>query len=200
MQTIIHYLLNYGYLAVFMIILLEDFGMPIPGETALVAAGILAGTGQFHILPLLLLAFLGAVIGDNIGYLIGFYGGRQIVLKYGRYVFIREKNLAAVERFFAKYGNEVVMAARFVNGARQLNGIIAGTSRMPWWHFLLFNILGAALWVSLWGSLAFILGKRSHTILIAAKRMEAIVLWSIVAAVLGYGLYRYFRRRKTRGP
>jgi len=194
MQSITHFILAYGYVAVFLIILLEDFGIPVPGETALVAAGILAGTGHFNIVLILILAFLGAVIGDNIGYAIGHFGGRRLVLAYGKYVFIREKQIAAVERFFEKHGNGVIVISRFISGARQLNGIIAGIGRMHWLHFLTFNILGAALWVGAWGMAAYLLGKQSRNMLAAARHLEILVLAAVIVAAVAYGLYYHFRR------
>jgi len=195
MNNITPYLLQYGYLAVFVIILLEDFGMPLPGETALIAAGILAGKGHFSILIILLVAFLGAVIGDNIGYVIGLYGGRRLVLRYGGYVFIKEKHLAAIEIFFKRYGNEVVAFARFFNGARQLNGIIAGIGNMVWYHFLLFNIIGAALWVGVWGSLAYFVGRKTRGILAVVTQFETELIYLAAIALILYVGVRFLRKR-----
>jgi membrane protein DedA with SNARE-associated domain len=197
LHHITHFLLHYGYFAVFTVILFEDFGLPVPGETVLVTACILAGTGHFNIVLVLALAFLGAVIGDNIGYAIGFFGGRRLVLKYGNYVYLKEKHLVAVEDFFRKYGNEVVAIARFFSGPRQLNGIIAGIGEMPWWHFLVFNILGAALWVGSWGLLAYFFGRKSGNILAAFKQLELFVLPLILLVILVAFLIRFLRHRKN---
>jgi len=123
------YLEHYGYWALFGAIMLEDFGMPVPGETMLIASALLASHGEMRIVPLLLIACAGAVAGDNIGYAIGRFGGRRLVFHYGRFVFITEERLSKAEKFFRRFGGVVVVVARFVAGLRQLNGIVAGTAK-----------------------------------------------------------------------
>jgi len=198
LQSSVLFASTYGYLAVLLFVFLEDFGMPVPGETVLVAASILAGIGKLDILAVLLYGFVGAVAGDNVGYLIGRYGGRKLVLKYGRYVFITEQRLHKVESFFVQYGGRVVVVARFVSGLRQLNGIIAGIGMMPWHHFLLSNIAGAALWVSVWGGIGYFFGEKAHDIRVAVRISEYyLFVVSIIAAVLLIGSI-YIKRRKRK--
>ena len=187
---------RWGYLAVVGSILGEDFGLPLPGETILITAAVLAGLGQLNIVWVLVVAFLGAVVGDNIGYAIGYFGGRRLVLRFGRYVWITPERLATIERFFARYGDRVVVVARFVELLRQLNGIVAGISKMRWRRFLTFNAIGAALWVCFWGLLAFFAGSRLEGIYGAVRRYE---LWFAVAAALlliGFVVYRFTRGRR----
>src|SRR5699024_4572902 len=121
---------NYGPWAVFVLVLLEDFGLPVPGETALIAAAALASQGKLPIVLLRAAAWLGAVVGDNIGYAIGRYGGRRLVVRYGARWGLTDQRLARVEHFFARFGSAIVIVARFVVGLRQLNGIVAGIGRM----------------------------------------------------------------------
>src|SRR5690348_6428839 len=134
---------RYGYLAVGGFITLEDFGIPLPGETILIAAAVYAGAGKLNIIAVLVIGVVAAVLGDNIGYLIGTYGGRRVVERWGRYVFITPERLDKAEAFFQRRGGWIVVIARFIEGLRQLNGIIAGTSSMPWRKFVVYNILGA---------------------------------------------------------
>lgn len=141
----------YGPGAIFLLVLLEDFGLPVPGETALISAAVLASQGKLSISWLLPAAWLGAVVGDNIGYAIGRFGGRRLVLRYGARVGINETRLARIEHFFARRGGAVVIMARFFVGLRQLNGIVAGIGVMAAPRFVGYNALGAALWVSVWG-------------------------------------------------
>ena len=155
------YLEQYGYWAVFGGVMLESFGVPMPGETLLIAASLLAAKGDMHPLPILLCAWLGAVLGDNIGYGIGRFGGRLLVLKYGRFVFLTERRLGTVEEFFRRHGGSVVMVARFIEGLRQFNGLVAGIANMAWSRFLAYNAAGAALWVCCWGLLAYLFGART---------------------------------------
>jgi membrane protein DedA with SNARE-associated domain len=154
-----HYIEHYGYVAVAIGILLEDFGLPTPGETLLITAAIGASTGALNIYLLLLFAWIGAVVGDNIGYAIGYYGGHHLMMRFGGRVGITEERLKHVEDFFDRYGGWVIVFARFVVILRQFNGIVAGTLDMHWLHFLTLNALGAALWVGFWGMLAYWLGK-----------------------------------------
>src|SRR5262249_12057089 len=144
---------RYGYLAVGGLVLVEDFGVPAPGETVLIAAAIYAGAGQLNAVAVGVIGFVAAVLGDNIGFAIGHFGGRPLAERVGKYVFLTPARLDRAERFFNRHGGKVVVVARFVEGLRQANGIIAGISGMHWRKFLGFNALGAALWVGLWVSL-----------------------------------------------
>src|SRR4051794_5117499 len=155
---------DWGYLAVGGFLFFEDFGVPLPGETMLIAASLYAGAGHLNIWLVGIVAFFAAVLGDNIGYLIGRKGGRRLVERYGKYIFVTSQRLDRAEAFFERRGGVVVMFARFIEGLRQLNGIIAGTVEMPWKKFLLFNALGAALWVATWTSLGYLAGNHVETI------------------------------------
>lgn len=154
-------LASYGYLAVAAVVGLEDFGLPLPGETILIAASIAAGQGRLHIAGVALAAFVGAVLGDNIGYLIGRAGGRRLLVRWGRHLWVPPDRLERAESFFRRRGGVVVVIARFIEVSRQLNGIIAGTLDMPWPRFLAFNILGAALWVGVWSVAGFVAGEHA---------------------------------------
>lgn len=191
------YIEQYGYAAVFFGILLEDFALPAPGESLLITAAFLAAQGKLHIAPLLLLAWLGAVLGDNIGYLIGRYGGRTLVLRMGHYVGFNASHLTRVEHFFARYGGWVVMLARFVAVLRQLNGIVAGLAKMPWWQFLIFNATGAALWVGAWGMAAYYLGQRIAHPLLLLKQYEPYIIGAGLSALLAGIIYILWRKRKS---
>jgi membrane protein DedA with SNARE-associated domain len=189
-------ILHYGYLAVFGAILLEDFGLPMPGEALLIAGAVLASQGDLHIVPLLLIAWAGAVLGDNIGYGIGRFAGRRLVVRYGRYVLITERRLERAEKFFRKYGGLVVVGARFVEVLRQLNGIIAGMARMEWRRFFPYNVLGAALWVGFWGILSYKMGGRAAGFLHHLNRVEIVLIIVLGRGMAGVVFYFVRRRRK----
>lgn len=190
---------RYGYLAVGGFVLLEDFGIPVPGETILIAAAVYAGTGKLNILLVVLIAMLAAVIGDNIGYAIGRFGGRRLVLRYGRYVFITDKRLAKAQGFFERHGGKVVTVARFIEGLRQANGIVAGISEMPWRRFLVFNVLGAVLWVGVWSTVGYFAGNHINTVLDQAHRYSLYLAVAVVVAVLVL-IVRTVRRRHRTPP
>ena len=194
--TVKPYLDHYGYWALFGAILLENFGLPVPGETLLIASALLASQGKMHIVPLLVTACIAAITGDNIGYAIGRFGGRRLVFRYGRYVLITEERLQKAEGFFGRYGGAVVVMARFFAVLRQLNGIVAGTAKMRWYRFLLYNILGAALWVTFWGMLFFELGERGFRFGAEINTVQFFLLGGLVAAILALTIHWLHRRRR----
>lgn len=193
--TVKPYLNHYGYWALFGALLVESFGMPVPGETLLIASALLASHGEMHIVPVLLIACAAAVTGDNIGYGIGRFGGRKLVLRYGHYVLISEQRLQKAERFFGRYGGAVVVIARFLAVLRQLNGIVAGTVKMSWHRFLAYNILGAALWVGFWGMLFYELGERAFSLGAGFKTLQFFFLAGLVAATAALAIHLRRRRR-----
>jgi membrane protein DedA with SNARE-associated domain len=193
-------LASYGYLAVAAFVLLEDFGVPLPGETILIAGAVYAGAGRLNIVALAVIAVVAAIVGDNIGYLIGRLGGRQLALRWGRYIFLTERRLSKAERFFDSHGGKVVTVARFIEGLRQANGIIAGISEMHWARFVAFNALGAALWVALWVSVGYVAGQHIGVLYHQLHEYEiyvAIGVGVLIAAFIGYHLVRYLRRRRA---
>ncbi|GGV64595.1 DedA family protein [Streptomyces thermoviolaceus] len=193
-------LTSYGYWAVGGVVLVEDFGVPAPGETILIAAGVYAGAGELNVVAVGLIGFLAAVLGDNLGYLIGRVGGRAFVHRWGRYVFLTPERFERAERFFLRHGGKIVTVARFVEGLRQANGIIAGTTGMHWLRFLAFNALGAALWVGLWVTLAYVAGSHIDTVYAAVEHYEKYVLAAlgvVVAALITRHVVRRRRRRRS---
>src|SRR5579875_3978501 len=123
---------HYGYLAVAGFVLLEDFGVPVPGETALILGADYAGTGRLSVWLVGLIGFCAAVLGDNIGFTIGHFGGRPLIERYGRYILLTPARLDKVTDFFERKGASLIIIARFVEGLRQANGIVAGTTGMHW--------------------------------------------------------------------
>lgn len=193
---------HYGYLAVALLVLLDNCGVPVPGQTILVLASVYAGTGHLDFTAVLLIAAGAAAVGDSLGYLIGRTGGRAFVHRWGRYVLITPERLARAEGFFARHGGKVVTVARFVDGLRQTNGIIAGTTGMAWRRFLPFNLLGAVLWTGVWGGFGYLAGANIGGVYRTAIRYQlwfAIGLGVLVAAFLLRQVLRYRRRRRADG-
>lgn len=190
---IVPWLDQYGYFAVFGGILLESFGVPLPGETMLIAGALLAAKGGLHLVPLLACAWVAAVTGDNIGFAIGHYGGRRLVVRYGGRIGITNPRLDKVERFFERFGAEVVLVARFFELARQLNGIVAGSVGMNWWRFLIYNGIGAVLWVGVWGSGVYALGEQLGGLLPWIRRFGYAAI-GMLALVLIAGVVLHWRR------
>lgn len=189
------YFEHYGYSAVFGGLLLESFGLPLPGETLLIAGAALASQGVLHLVPLLVTAWSAAVLGDNIGYAIGHFGGRRLILRYGSRIGITAGRFARVEAFFRRFGGRVVLAARFFAVLRQLNGLAAGAAGMPWWRFLGYNALGAAAWVGAWGFGVYLLG---HDLRRLVPWVHGFGYAMLAAAAIAIGLLLARRRGHLR--
>ena len=185
---------HYGLWAIGLLITLEDFGVPVPGETILIAGAIYAGAGRLNIVALGVVAFVAAVTGDNIGFAIGHFGGRALALRFGKYVFLTEERLDKAENFFDRRGSIVITFARFVEGLRQANGIIAGITGMHWLRFLVFNAIGAALWVGTWVTIGYFAGSNITTIYHYITLYSYYVLAGLVVLIVGYIVWRRRRR------
>ena len=190
---------HYGYLAVAGLVLLEDFGVPVPGETILILGAVYAGAGRLSIALVALLGFIGAVIGDNVGFAIGHLGGRRLVERYGRYVLLTPDRLDRATDFFERRGGRIVTVARFVEGLRQANGLIAGITGMRWTRFLVFNALGAALWVATWATLGYVSGSHINAIYSAATRYDIYLAIAVSALLLAW-IARRGRRVRAEPP
>jgi membrane protein DedA with SNARE-associated domain len=140
-------------------------------------------------------AFVAAVIGDNIGFAIGHFGGRALALRFGRYVFLTEERLDKAERFFDRRGSIVITFARFVEGLRQANGIIAGITGMHWLRFLIFNAIGAVLWVGTWVTIGYFAGNNITTVYHYITLYSYYLLAALVVLIVGYIVWRRRRRR-----
>ena len=189
---------HYGLLAVLVLVFLEDFGVPVPGETVLIAAAVYAGAGRLNVVAVGCIGFFAAIFGDNVGYAIGRFGGRALVLRWGKYVFITEERLDRAELFFHRHGGKIIVIARFVEGLRQANGIIAGIAKMHWLRFLAFNALGAALWVGTWVSIGYFAGQHITTIYDYITRYSFYALIALAVALAVWIGLRVRAARKRR--
>lgn len=187
---------RFGYLGVTGIVFIESFGVPAPGETSIIAGSVLAGSGRLNIFVVAVAAFLAAVGGDSIGYAIGRTGGRRLLVRFGRYVGLNERRLTRVEKFMAKRGPIMVVVARFVEGLRQLNGVVAGVTQMPFAKFLVYNAIGAALWVGLWSSAGYFAGNHLDAIEGVIHRYSNVAL-AVAAVLVAAYIWHHVRRRRA---
>jgi len=157
-QLFAHLLDQFGIAALFASVTLEALGAPLPGESAVILASGAAAAGKLDMRAVVAAAFLGSVLGDNIGYLVGRRLGRPAILRYGRHFGVTEGRLARVEGILHRHGPVIVVVARFVVVLRQLNGLVAGTTGMRWPTFIAANLVGAGLWVGVWSTLAYRFG------------------------------------------
>ncbi len=172
-------------------VLLESAGVPLPGETILIAAGVMVQQGHLDLGDAIIFGILGAVAGDQIGYWVGRKGGRPFVLRWGRYVLITPERLARAERFFARHGGKAVFLARFVAGLRIFGALVAGISRMHWRTFFFYNTLGGAVWATAAVLVGYFLGGSLDLVERWVGR-ASLVLFGLVAAVVAfYFAYRW---------
>ena len=181
---------QYGYWAVGAALLLENAGIPVPGETILLLASFLAFSEHDLRLPwIIVVATVAATLGDNLGFALGYYGGRPLLLRYQSLFRIKNTAIHRGEDLFAKYGATTVFFARFVFGMRILAGPMAGVLRMSWRRFLVFNSLGAVVWVSVISCAGYLFGRHWNRLEEALKRADVLAA-VIILLVAGYLWWR----------
>lgn len=152
---------RFGYAAVLAFVGIESLGIPFPGETMLISAALYAGaTHNLSIEGVIVAASAGAIIGDNIGFGIGHWGGYRLLLHYGRYIRLHPARVKLARYLFLRHGAKVVFFGRFISVLRTYAAFLAGTARMPWPRFLTFNALGGIIWATLYGVGAYLAGDR----------------------------------------
>jgi membrane-associated protein len=181
---------NVGYPVVFGLIAIETMGIPVPGETALIAAALLAHHGQLDIVPLIVIASLAAIIGDNIGFAIGRRGGRRVFAAPGPLHEYRLKVLEHGEPFFAKHGPKAVFLGRWVSGLRIASAWLAGINNMSWPTFLFWNALGGIAWATSIALGVYLLGDIAEKVISTAGPVAAAV--GVIALI---GVVVWHRRR-----
>jgi membrane protein DedA with SNARE-associated domain/membrane-associated phospholipid phosphatase len=198
MDQILALIEHYGYLVVIFGVMAESAGMPLPGETILLAAGVLVQRGHLDLGDAIVFGILGAVIGDQIGYWVGREGGRRFVLRWGRYVFISPERLARAEAFFERHGGKAVFLARFFSGLRVFGALVAGISRMRWATFLIYNALGGAVWATAAVLLGYFLGSSIGLVERWLGRATLVLALVVALVVASYLAYRWAAHNRAR--
>jgi membrane protein DedA with SNARE-associated domain len=186
-------LISYGLVLLFALIAAESAGVPLPGETALIAAAILAERGHYSIVWVIVVAAAAAIIGDNIGYWIGRTGGRALLERWGPVRRYAERALPPGERFFAKHGGKTVFIGRFVAVLRVTAAWLAGITHMSWWRFFLWNAAGGIVWATGVSLLAFYFGKAAADAVATYGVYALIVI--VVGAVIAFVVMRLLKKR-----
>jgi membrane protein DedA with SNARE-associated domain len=190
---------HYGYWAIALLLLLENIGVPVvPGELAMIAGAIFAGTGRagLNVVVVAIVALIASVAGVEIGYLIGRFAGRELVLHYGKYVMIKHHHLDRAEAIVDRYGGIVVVIARYIVGLREANGIIAGITEMRWLTFAVFNVIGGCAWVATWVTIGDVAGDHIDTIYADINRYSLYAFGVLAVLLAGYIAWRVMRRRR----
>ena len=191
-QAIAH---EYGYWTVFLGIMLENTGIPIPGETITVVGGFLAGSGELDYWLVLLSSVGGAVLGNNFGYWVGYYGGWSLITRVGRLFRIKEEQLISVRDRFAENAPKAVFWGRFIALLRIFAAPLAGTVKMPYLQFLAYNFAGAAVWAAATVSAAYFAGRIVPLEQVLAW-MSQFALGVLGVVAVGIGLAYWFEHRK----
>lgn len=179
----------FGYPLLFVLVMSESGGLPIPGETALIAAAVLASQGRLEIALVVPLAAVAAIVGDNIGYMIGRKGGRWLLERPGAFQRQRREVLLIGEPFFEAHGPKAVFFGRFVLGLRVWASWLAGATRMPWRSFVVWNALGGICWGTAIGLIAYFLGNS------AGSAIEAFGVYGLVAVLIAIASAFVLHRR-----
>ena len=196
-QTLSDFFSTYGYWVVFFGVMLENAGIPIPGETVLLFAGFLAYHGKIDLFPSILVAIAGATLGDSLGFLIGHFGGRPFVDRFIRRFPVVRKSFDHSQALFLKYGQWAVFTGRFITGLRMFAGILAGLFHMPYRRFLVFNFSGAAVWAVAVIYVGYLFGNSWQLVEQHIVEFNAIVFAVVLGAVL-IGLTSYYLKKKRR--
>jgi membrane protein DedA with SNARE-associated domain len=199
-QSILDFLrdavVHYGYWAVATALLLENTGIPVPGETILLLASFLAySQHELQLQWIIVIATAAATLGDNLGFTLGFYGGRRLLERYQSFFRIQKDTLAKGERLFAHYGAVTVFFARFVFGMRIIAGPMAGVLRMPWRRFLIFNFLGALVWVTVISGAGYLFGRHWEHLEQNVKRFDLVAAVCLVLILV----LLWWRSRRASG-
>ena len=191
-----NFLTAYGYWALAVTLLLENAGIPLPGETMLMFAGFLAFEHEeLDLFPIILVGTVACTLGDNLGYWIGNKGGRRLLLRYQKVFRISDERIASGERLFERFGPVTVFFARFVPGMRIFAGPLAGVLLMRWRRFVLFNFLGAMVWVTAVASAGYLFGQHWQRLLETVSEVNAIV-FGLAFVVLAALWWRYRKKAK----
>ena len=197
-DTIAGLVASYGYAVLFVVVVLESFGIPLPGETALVTAAAMAALGRLNILFVIATAAAAAIIGDNAGYWIGRKGGPAFVRRYGRHVGLNEGKVARVHSFFERHGGKTIFLARFVALLRSWAAALAGASKMPYGWFTLYNALGGIVWATVFGLLGYAFGRNIPLLERYAAQASLAATLLLALVVLLVFAWRWFWERRER--
>ena len=186
-----------GYFGVILLMALESMIAPVPSEVVMPFAGYLVAQGRFSFWIVLAASSLGSIIGSLLSYYIGSYGGRPLVLKFGKYLLLEEEHLAWTEKWFRKQGDKTIFISRFIPVVRHLISIPAGIARMPLQKFLVYTFAGAAIWNSILLYLGFKLGSQWSKIHKFSKELD-VIFAAAVLLFLVYFIYKHHKKKNEK--
>jgi len=193
-QTLVDLIFDWGYLGIFLMMAIESSFFPFPSEIVLVPAGYLASQGEMSIAMIILSALGGSMVGAFVNYYLALTLGRKILIKYGKYFFIKEEALVKMELFFTKHGHISTFTGRLIPGIRQLISIPAGLARMNLVEFSLFTGLGAGLWALVLTLLGYFIGENQALI---NTYLQEITIFVLAGLVIIVGIYYTIKKKRN---
>ena len=197
-QTLSHFFQSYGYWVIFFGVMLENAGVPVPGETVLLFAGFLAFHGQLRLNRAILTAIAGATIGDSLGYAVGHFGGTALVRRLRGRFLMSARHYDRAQALVLKHGHWAVFVARFITGLRVLAGPFAGAFLMPYPRFLLFNFSGAVVWAITIGYVGFLFGSNWGRLVRLFKEADLVILAIVLLGAVVAIIVSFRRRRRAK--
>jgi membrane protein DedA with SNARE-associated domain len=185
------YVDQYGYLILFLGVMAENASLPVPGETILIIASFYSYHGNLVLVEVIGIATIGCILGDNISFYLGRRLGRPFIARYGKFCFITPRRLSQVEDFFERHGDKTIFLQRWITGVRVIGALVAGTTKMPWSRFLLFNCLGAITWVTAISLLTYLFAVNLSLLVKILSRSGL----ALLAVLLAIGVFFYLRHR-----
>jgi len=192
METLQHLITHYGYLGIFTLLMLGIVGIPVPDETILTLSGFLVYSGELHIIPTFIAAYLGSITGISISYAIGSTFGHHILVKYGHYIHVTETRLQNAHNWFEKIGRWSLLVGYFIPGVRHVVAMLAGASELSLWEFAMFAYSGGFIWTITFLSIGFFFGKHWRMVLHTVN--HHIIIISIAAFIII--LVSYYIKKK----
>ncbi len=186
-----HLIERYGYFAVALLVTLEGFGLPLPGETAVVTAAAFAARGSLNIYGVVLSTVIGTVLGGSGGYWVGRIGGRGLLVRHGHLIRLDAERLARTEAYFKRHGAKTVFIARFIALLRIFGSLLAGVAHMPFAEFTVVNLGGGVLWAAVFSALGYLFGKHLSRL---DNYLGRISIALSVLVVIGYFVWRWRQR------
>ena len=196
LEHVIVWITNYGYGALFLLLMLGIVGLPIPDETLMVFSGYLIQRGTFHAPQTFLTAFCGSVCGITLSYLIGRKLGLPAVTRYGKYVWFTPERLEQVLKWFQRVGHWALFIGYYIAGVRHFSAVVAGTSGLSWPRFAMFAYGGAAVWVTTFLTIGYFVGEKWEAIAEQVHRNLTLVSVVVLSIAGAYFLYRWWSNRQ----
>jgi membrane protein DedA with SNARE-associated domain len=183
-----------GYLGLFLAMMLESAGVPIPSEVVLPFAGFLAASGKFSLILVIVVATTANLTGALIFFTIGYFGGTRFLRKYGHFLFIREKEISRMERWLDRHGGKVAFFSRMLPGVRTYSSLVIGSGRSKLWTFITYTFLGSVIWNSIWAYLGYYTGSRWEIFGPYVRKFDYLILGLVIAYIVIFFI-RHFRKK-----